>query len=114
MISYIITSISSGYIPYVNIRNSKNQNIWELFFEQPINLLPTTNNMLENDSNYIEILPQWNDIYDKKAIQLWGRIYCSRQTILTTMSQEENANISQKEKATIIIKQKFLKYVLNQ
>ncbi len=39
---------------------------------------------------------------------------CSRQTILTTTSQEENANISQEEKATIIIKQKFLEYVLNQ
>ena len=39
-------------------------------------------------------------------------IHCQRQAILTITSQEKIAKISQKETATIIIKQKFLKYVL--
>ena len=42
----------------------------------------------------------------------WAFSECSRQTILTITSQEKIAKISQKETATIIIKQKFLKYVL--
>lgn len=47
-----------------------------------------------------------------KAIIETTEKYCQRQAIITITSQEKIAKISQKETATIIIKQKFLKYVL--
>ena len=67
-----------GFLPRVEICNSKGENLWESFFDQPFPDISTEGKkVLVYDEKALEAFPLWDDIYDPRRrhefIELYAR-----------------------------------------
>lgn len=72
MLSRVCRYISEGKTPIINVVDKEGNNIWEMFFEQPIVSKDVV--ITQKDNKKIRISPQWNDVYDHNAIEMWGKV----------------------------------------
>lgn len=76
VLSLCLKAVSEGYLPQVNIMNSKGLNIWEMFFEQPFpEISRAGKKVISFSERNFEAFPQWKDVYDSRMVRLYGNLY---------------------------------------
>lgn len=77
MLALCLRAVCEGYIPRIQILNSKGDNIWEMFFQQPFAdipdmHLPTT---IIEDPHYLENFPAFEAVYNREVALQWGKVF---------------------------------------
>lgn len=76
VLALCLKAVCAGYIPRVEILNSKGENIWERFFEQPFADVDTAGlPALDYDEHALEAFPAWSDIYYPRRRAEFERLY---------------------------------------
>ncbi len=76
VLALILTYVAEGTIPYINIRNSKGENIWEQFFEQPFQKeIRTLSDKVVLKEENLEVFPAFDEVYSDRSTALWGSLY---------------------------------------
>ena len=77
VLSLCLKAISEGYVPQVMINDSKGNNIWEVFFDQPYGHLISSKKREKIDfsERYLEAFPQWSDVTNPEMRKLFGQVY---------------------------------------
>lgn len=59
-----LKALCEGYLPRVEILNSKGENIWEMFFRQPFDDIPEEGKKKADfDEKVLEVFPAWKDVF---------------------------------------------------
>ena len=74
--SFIISSLVERKIPRIDVINKNGENIWECFFRQPFEQIDVNNMQVSiSEENIVQAFPSFDEIYKKRSIDLWGKMY---------------------------------------
>lgn len=76
MLSMIVRAIAEKKIPQIELINSKGENLWELFFEQPFCEIDISKKVrVEAKEDTTRPFPAFDEVFSERSIQLWGSMY---------------------------------------
>ena len=76
VLALCLKAVCEGYIPRVEILNSKGENIWDCFFEQPFDAAVTDGKeTVVYDEKALEAFPTWSDIYYPRRRAEFAALY---------------------------------------
>ena len=77
MLALCLRAVCEGYIPRIEILNSKGENIWEMFFQQPFADMPEAHlpRAIIEDPHYLENFPAFEAVYDREIALQWGKVF---------------------------------------